>query len=143
MNINDRIRAIRKTLKLNQADFGKRIGMKQTSVSFMESAGSTITEQNIRIICATFGVNETWLRTGAGEMFNTSETDDLFAQLAERYQLDYVGQEIIRTYLQMDNAGRAAITRFAMMLTANVQRREDELSKTDASSPAPNRTAAG
>lgn len=143
MSINERVKALRKALKLNQTDFGKRIGMKQTSISSMELPNATVTEQNIRIICATFGVNEAWLRTGTGEMFNTSETDDLFAQLAERYQLDYVGQEIIRTYLQMDDAGRAAITRFAMMLTANVQRREDELSKTNASSPAPNHTAAG
>lgn len=141
--MNERIKQIRKELNLNQTEFGAKIGLTQGAIAGYETGKRVPIDAVILSICNTFGVNETWLRTGTGEMFNTSETDDLFAQLAERYQLDYVGQEIIRTYLQMDNAGRAAITRFAMMLTANVQRREDELSKADASSPAPNHTAAG
>ena len=38
----------------------------------------------------------------------------------------------------MDNASRAALTRFAMALTANVQKREEEMSaEDDASSPVP------
>lgn len=138
MTINERIRALRKELKLNQSDFGKKIGMKQTSISALEAEGGTVTEQNVKSICKTWSVNETWLRTGEGEMFDTSKSDDLLTQLAERYDLDYVSQEILRTYLQMDNASRAALTRFAMALTANVQKREEEMSaEADASSPVP------
>lgn len=138
MTINERIRALRKELKLNQSDFGKKIGMKQTSISTMEGNGATVTDQAINSICKTWSVNESWLRTGEGEMFDTSKSDDLLTQIAERYDLDYVGQEILRTYLQMDNASRAALTRFAMALTANVQKREEEMSaEADASSPAP------
>ena len=38
----------------------------------------------------------------------------------------------------MDNASRAALTRFAMALTANVQKREEEMSaEADASFSAP------
>lgn len=138
MTINERIRALRKELKLNQSDFGKKIGMKQTSISTMEGNGATVTDQAINSICKTWSVNESWLRTGEGEMFDTSKSDDLLTQLAERYDLDYVGQEILRTYLQMDNASRAALTRFAMALTANVQKREEEMSaEADASFSAP------
>ena len=138
MTINERIRALRKELKLNQSDFGKKIGMKQTSISTMEGNGATVTDQAINSICKTWSVNESWLRTGEGEMFDTSKSDDLLTQIAARYDLDYVGQEILRTYLQMDNASRAALTRFAMALTANVQKREEEMStEADASSPVP------
>ena len=128
MTTNDRVRQLRKELGLNQSDFGKKIGMKQTSVSTMEAQGATVSDQAIKAICNTFSVNETWLRTGQGEMFNTAKVDDAFSRLADQYELDYIGQEILRTYLQLDNTGRAAISRFAMMLTANIQKRERQLS---------------
>lgn len=129
MTTNDRVRQLRKELGLNQSDFGKKIGMKQTSVSTMEAQGATVSDQAIKAICNTFSVNETWLRTGQGEMFNTAKVDDAFSRLADQYELDYIGQEILRTYLQLDNTGRAAISRFAMMLTANIQKREQQLSE--------------
>ena len=129
MTTNDRVRQLRKELGLNQSDFGKKIGMKQTSVSTMEAQGATVSDQAIKAICNTFSVNETWLRTGQGEMFNTDKVDDAFSRLADQYELDYIGQEILRTYLQLDNTGRAAISRFAMMLTANIQKREQQLSE--------------
>ena len=136
MTTNDRVRQLRKELGLNQSDFGKKIGMKQTSVSTMEAQGATVSDQAIKAICNTFSVNETWLRTGQGEMFNTAKVDDAFSRLADQYELDYIGQEILRTYLQLDNTGRAAISRFAMMLTANIQKREQQLSE-QAEEPTP------
>ena len=139
MTTNDRVRQLRKELGLNQSDFGKKIGMKQTSVSTMEAQGATVSDQAIKAICNTFSVNETWLRTGQGEMFNTAKVDDAFSRLADQYELDYIGQEILRTYLQLDNTGRAAISRFAMMLTANIQKREQQLSDQAEEPAQPNR----
>lgn len=139
MTTNDRVRQLRKELGLNQSDFGKKIGMKQTSVSTMEAQGATVSDQAIKAICNTFSVNETWLRTGQGEMFNTAKVDDAFSRLADQYELDYIGQEILRTYLQLDNTGRAAISRFAMMLTANIQKREQQLSEQAEEPPQPKR----
>ena len=136
--MNERLKQVRKALGLNQTEFGDKIGLKQSSVAAYETGRRIPIDAVIRSICKTWSVNETWLRTGEGEMFDTSKSDDLLTQLAERYDLDYVGQEILRTYLQMDNASRAALTRFAMAMTANVQKREEEMSaEADASSPAP------
>ena len=71
MTINERIRYLRKDqLKLSQTDFASFIGMKQTSVSYFEKNGATVTDQTIRSIClAIDGLNEDWLRTGNGDMF--------------------------------------------------------------------------
>ena len=136
--MNERIKQIRKAVGLNQTEFGKKISVSQGAVAAYESGSRTPIDAVVRSICNTFSVNETWLRTGQGEMFNTAKVDDAFSRLADQYELDYIGQEILRTYLQMDNASRAALTRFAMALTANVQKREEEMSaEADASSPAP------
>ena len=69
MNALDRIRLVRKELGLNQGEFAKRIGLKQTALSMIELEKVSLTDKNIKLICATFGVDEIWLRTGKGGMF--------------------------------------------------------------------------
>jgi transcriptional regulator with XRE-family HTH domain len=69
MTILDRIRLIRKTLGLKQGEFALRIGLTQTALSMIELNKTTLTDKNIKLICATFAVNEDWLREGKGEMF--------------------------------------------------------------------------
>lgn len=137
--MNERIKQIRKAIGLNQTEFGKKISVSQAAVAAYESGSRTPIDAVVRSICNTFSVNETWLRTGQGEMFNTAKVDDAFSRLADQYELDYIGQEILRTYLQLDNTGRAAISRFAMMLTANIQKREQQLSEQTEEPPQPKR----
>ena len=67
--MNDRLTEIRKSLGLNQADFGKRIGVTASAISRWESGEREIPDSAIMLIVSKFGVSETWLRTGAGEMF--------------------------------------------------------------------------
>jgi transcriptional regulator with XRE-family HTH domain len=69
MTILNRIRLVRKEIGLNQGEFAGRIGLTQTSMSMIEAGKSPLTEKNIKLICATFAVEENWLRTGKGEMF--------------------------------------------------------------------------
>jgi transcriptional regulator with XRE-family HTH domain len=74
--MNKRLRELRKALKLNQAGFSAGIGMAQSGYSQIETGENTLTEQNIRLICLTYGVNEGWLRTGAGAMFIEKDLAD-------------------------------------------------------------------
>lgn len=62
----------------------------------MEREGATVTEQNIKAICSCYNVNETWLRTGEGEMLMESdrrqrEFFEVFAELTPVLQ-DYLIQ---------------------------------------------------
>ena len=70
--MNDRIRVLRKALKLKQADFGRQIGLTQTSLSMIERVVNNLTDKNIKLICSAFNVCEEWLRNGTGNMFNDS-----------------------------------------------------------------------
>lgn len=84
--MKDRIKQIRKRLDLTQQEFADKIGIKQNTVATYEMGRTTPSDRAIFSICQTFNVNETWLRTGEGEMFNQSKTSELEA-LAQKYGL--------------------------------------------------------
>lgn len=67
--MNNRIRKLRKTLGLSQAEFGEKIGVKQTTVAGYETGGRTPLDVVVSLICREFNVSERWLRTGEGDMF--------------------------------------------------------------------------
>ena len=74
--MNDRIKFLRKSLNLTLEKFGEKIGVQKSAVSKLEKGHVNPTEQMIKSICREFNVNETWLRTGEGEMFVDMDTED-------------------------------------------------------------------
>jgi transcriptional regulator with XRE-family HTH domain len=80
--LNERLKEVRKSLKLSQDAFADRIGMKGSSVSLLESGQRNITEQVVKSVCREFNVDYLWLTTGEGEMF--VETDDDFMERIDR-----------------------------------------------------------
>lgn len=79
--MNERVRILRKTLKMTLESFGARIGIKKSSLSQIENGVNNLTEQNILLICREFGVNEEWLRNGEGEMFSQMDRQEQIAKL--------------------------------------------------------------
>lgn len=77
--MNERMKLIRKKLRLTQEKFAERIGLKQNTIALIESGKRNMSDQAILSVCREFGVNEEWLRTGEGEMFarKSSSLDDL------------------------------------------------------------------
>lgn len=64
--MKDRIKQIRKDLKMNQSEFGAEIGATQKMITTYET-GVVIPDKSIRLlICEKFNVNEAWLETGEG-----------------------------------------------------------------------------
>ena len=80
--MNNRIKELRKSLGLNQTEFGERIGVKQGSIASYESGARTPLDTVINSICRDFNVSKIWLIEGRGEMF---ENDDMeFARAVDR-----------------------------------------------------------
>ena len=64
--MKDRIKLIRKNLKMNQTEFGAELGVTLAALSKYET-GVVIPDKSIRLlICEKFNVNEDWLETGEG-----------------------------------------------------------------------------
>ena len=67
--MKDRIKELRKTLGLTQQEFADRIGINRGNVATYETREGNPGASVIALICREFNVNETWLRTGEGEIF--------------------------------------------------------------------------
>lgn len=123
--INAQIKTLRKALKLNQADFGERIGLKNGAISKMEQEGSTVTDQNIKLICEKFGVRREWLTEGTGEMLQETE-DSLFAAFAERNNLSPDDQNLARYLLQLTSEERQQVITFILDMAESIRQGRPE-----------------
>ena len=77
--MNERIKKLRKSLGLTQQEFSDRIKVKRNTVATYEMGRSMPSDAAISLICREFNVNETWLRTGDGEMFKPVNRDQEIA----------------------------------------------------------------
>lgn len=69
-DINVRISQIIEDSKLSKTDFAAKINVSQQYVSKLSKDG-TPSDRTLLDICREFGVSETWLRTGEGDMHIT------------------------------------------------------------------------
>lgn len=107
----NRIKILRKELKLSQDAFGKRIGITGGGVSKIENGERTLTEQTALSICREFRVNYFWLTEGIGEMFSgTPQT--VVEGIAEDYNLDDIDKKIIEKYLDLPPEKRQVLKDF-------------------------------
>lgn len=98
--MKERIREVREHFGLSMEKFGARIGIGKTSISLLESGKNNPSVQTVALICREFGVNEHWLRTGEGEMFEqTRET--VLDRLATEYSLDKEQVSVIENFLDL------------------------------------------
>ena len=78
-SIKDRISMCIEKSGLNKTAFAKRLGITQPFVSKLCSGASQPSDRTISDICREFNVNETWLRTGEGDMFKPVNRDQEIA----------------------------------------------------------------
>ena len=129
MSINQRIKELRVSLGLNQKDFGEKIGLKKSAASWIEKEGSSVIDQNIRLICDTFHINEEWLRTGEGNMYAAESPGDIFDNMRDELKLSDVEEKILRGYFELDEHSREAVSNFIIKLgreAAKVNPPEDD-----------------
>lgn len=80
--MNTRIKEIRDFFSLTQDEFGKRIGSARNTIANYENGNRNPSNAIITSICREFNVNETWLRTGEGEMFMEIPEENMFSRAA-------------------------------------------------------------
>jgi transcriptional regulator with XRE-family HTH domain len=104
-----RLRQARGYLGFKQGEFSKRLKMPQNSYSQIETGVNPIKDRHIALICFTFGINETWLRTGQGEMLNRRpepppSTPAIAPVIVDGQKLDPDAVELLDLYGQLENS---------------------------------------
>lgn len=107
MTIGERIKKVRKAKDLTQQVFSHEIGTSANVLTNYETGRRNPSKSVINNICKTFGVNETWLRTGEGEMFAPVAQDQTIFNFVE-HTLQYPEENFKRRFVsalpQLDEA---------------------------------------
>ncbi|MCI9269627.1 MAG: helix-turn-helix transcriptional regulator [Dorea sp.] len=125
--MKDRIKKIRKELDLTQQAFADKIGMKQNTIAQYEMGRTKPSDAIVFSICREFNVNEVWLRTGKGEMFQelTEQQKILnYSALLLKEKDSAVAkaiQTLIVTYEQLDDASKVTLENIASQYISNLK----------------------
>lgn len=106
--MNQRIKEIRSATGLTQADFGAKLGVSQNYIWMLESGDRAPSDRIIRDICREFAINETWLRTGEGDMKLALSREEEMAVLVRQLMADRpesFRSALITTLLRFDPEG--------------------------------------
>ena len=101
MTINERIKELRKDLKLNQLVFAEKLGMSQTAISWSEKSGNNIPDSTIKSICTIYNVNENWLRYGESPIYKEADTFDLNEFIKSKGASD-LELDILKAYFELE-----------------------------------------
>lgn len=83
--MKERIKELRKSLRLNQTEFGERIGVSRDTIASYETGRVIPPTIAIEMICTKFHVSKEWLVDGIGEMNDFQLEDDTPGKMVNRY----------------------------------------------------------
>ena len=128
MDIGNRIKMIRQSEGLNQREFAASIKIGQPTLAMFENGQRLPKDIHIEQICSKFNVNESWLRTGEGEMYKKTvaydEMADYVSDLLEDDDnpLYDIIRNIMKTYSQLDPQSQRTIDLFSENLLENLKK---------------------
>ena len=71
--VGDRIRQVRVEFGENQANFAEMLGVSRNTISLLECGKITVSGKIIKVLVEKYEIDENWLRTGRGEMYESEE----------------------------------------------------------------------
>lgn len=97
--MNERLKTLRKSLGLTQAEFAEKLKISRDNVANYEIGRRDPNAAAVSLICTTFNVSESWLRTGEGEMFIKLSRNDEIAAFVGSALSGKTGDEFKRRFI--------------------------------------------
>lgn len=122
--MDERIKELRKALKLTQQEFADKVGVKRNTIAQYETGRNPPIDAVVTSICREFRVSETWLRSGEGEMFLPVDADEELTEIMAEIRMsdDELIRAIIKGYWRLDEKGKAAVKSLVKDLAAAVDK---------------------
>lgn len=123
--MNERLLELRKSLGLNQSQFGEKLNLAQSSITALEKGARPLTSRTIADICRVFNVSRLWLEEGKGPMFApVSGTDtELMQRISGLIKTDdEFRKNLILEYLRLDEAQAKAVEEFLFNVVLKIKK---------------------
>ena len=116
--INERIAEVVRASGLTKTAFGEKISLTQGMISLMCAGKTGASDRTISDICRVFGVSETWLRTGEGEMrLNLDRKEELTAIFAQIAASDDAKARLVKAFAMLPDEAYPNIIKIAQELS--------------------------
>ena len=86
--MGERIKELRKSLKMTQQEFADRLNIQRGSIASYETGRISPSNATVSLICKELNVSEEWLRNGTGDMFVPMSLDEEIASFIGDIQSD-------------------------------------------------------
>jgi len=99
--ISRRIGEVRRALELTQQKFAEGLKVSKAHAGAMELGTRKAPDRIIKMICFTYGVNEKWLKTGKGPMFEKGRDFKLEEVISNFKKLDELLQDYVLKQIRL------------------------------------------
>ena len=112
--IRDRILFLLEEKEITKTEFASKLNITQAYVSKITNKGAIPSNRLIEDICEKFGVNESWLRTGEGEMFSEVPAEDEYFKAVTQISKsnDKLAMQAIIEYWKLDDESKEALKNY-------------------------------
>ena len=115
-----RIQQIRNELRLSQAELGEKIGLTRSGVSNLENGKRKVSNKHIKLLCSELNINESWLRTGDGNMFKDESGHSLDA-LEKLHPMHTLTRAFVEALISMPPEQEAVFVQLVREVAARVR----------------------
>lgn len=132
--MNERLKEIRKKENLTQQEFADRLNIKRGTIANYEIGRNIPIDAVITLICKEFKINESWLRTGHGDMYKKKLPVDEVSDYVEEL-LEYDGEgnpffdmiiEMMKTYKELDEKSQVVIRNYFGSIKESINKKKED-----------------
>lgn len=120
--MHERIKELRKYLELTQEKFANRIGIKRNTLANYEIGRNDPIDGIVFSICREFNVNEKWLRTGEGEMFEKKNNVTVAKAAQLLGKKDPIFEAFVETYADLSPSDRDVLLKTSMQFLKSLEK---------------------
>lgn len=111
MTQGERVKEVRKSLRLTMDKFGEKLGVGKTAISKIEKDERSLTDLMAKAICREYSVSYEWLTAETGVMF-TDLPQTVLDELCNQYDLDSADRALIQEYLKLNAQERNVLKNY-------------------------------